>query len=139
MSIPVWVLLLFAGWTLLIMMACLGTYRLSRIISGRARASDYSFPDLEKSDWHRRASRAHLNCLETLPVYGAIVVAIVATGVASPILDRLAIAFLVARILHSFTHLLFPQTDLVTMLRFVFFSIQLLCMIWMGIFLATHA
>ncbi len=55
MSIPVWVLLGFAVWPLLTLIGSLGTYRLFRILSGRARPSDYSFPDLEKSDWHRRA------------------------------------------------------------------------------------
>ena len=139
MAVPVLVLLLFAFWTLFTMMGFIGAYRLSRIWTGRARPKEYAFPDLETSDWHRRATRAHLNCLETLAVYGAIVLAIVATGVSSPTLDRLAIVFLVARILHTLTHVFLPMRNRFVLLRFALFVVQLVCMIWMGVFTIQHA
>jgi uncharacterized MAPEG superfamily protein len=134
MTIPVWVLLLFALWTLLVLIVSVGTYRLSRIFKGQSRVREYAFPDLDKSDWHRRATRAHLNCVENLPVYGAIVVVIVISDLHSMVLDRLAVVFLAARIAQTLTHLLLPQTGRVTILRFVFFTVQLICMLWMGSF-----
>ncbi|HKJ89202.1 MAG TPA: MAPEG family protein, partial [Gammaproteobacteria bacterium] len=83
MSIPVWVLLAFAGWTLLILLATVGIYRWSRILTGRATVREWRADQEQGSDWYRRAMRAHMNCVENLPVYGAIVVAILATGLES--------------------------------------------------------
>lgn len=139
MTIPVWVLLFFAFWTLLTLVGSVGGYRLGKIFTGRARARDFSFPDLEQSDWHRRATRAHLNCVENLPVFAAIVVAMIASGVRSPTLDRLAVAFLVARILHTTAQLAFRQTGRVTTVRFGLFTIQLICMFSMGLYIVLHA
>jgi uncharacterized MAPEG superfamily protein len=139
MTIPIWVLLAFAGWTLLTLVGNLGVYRIRQIMSGRASLRTFSFPDLEQSSYHRRAMRAHLNCVENLPVYGAIAVAILATGLRSPILDRLAITFLAARMAHTLVHVAFEQRGRVTMLRFFLFTIQLVCMVWMGIFVAVYA
>src|SRR5262245_3494277 len=139
MTIPVWVLLAFAGWTLLTLIVSVGGYRLGKIFTGQVRPSQFAFPDIEQSSRHRRALRAHLNCVENLPVYGAIVVAIVATGLRSPTLDRLALIFLGARVAHTIVHLAFEQRNRVTLARFVLFVIQLVCMFWMGIFVALHA
>jgi uncharacterized MAPEG superfamily protein len=51
-----------------------------------------------------RAMRAHANCVENLPVYAAIVVAIAASGVQSPMLDTLAVVLFAARVLQTVTH-----------------------------------
>jgi uncharacterized MAPEG superfamily protein len=91
------------------------------------------------SDWYRRAMRAHLNCLENLPVYVAIVVALVATRISSPILDALAVTILVARICQSLIHLFAEQTNIVASIHFGFFFIQAICMIAMRFFAAISA
>lgn len=132
MTIPVWVLLFFALWTLLLLVVSVGVYRLSRIFTGRSSAREFAFPDLDQSDRHRRATRAHLNCVENLPVFGAIVLAITVSDLHSPLLDCLAITFLAARIMQSLIQLSFRQTGRVTMFRFGFFVVQLICMFWMG-------
>ena len=138
MSIPVWVLLLFALWTLLLLIVSVGVYRLGRIYTGKTTAREYAFPDLDQSDWHRRATRAHLNCVENLPIYGAIVLAIVVSGSRSPMLDLLAEIFLASRVIQSLIQLSFTQTGRVTMYRFMFYVVQLICMIWMGVLVIQH-
>jgi uncharacterized MAPEG superfamily protein len=138
MTIPVWVLLFFALWTLVLLVISVGVYRLWRIFTGRSPVRDYAFPDVDQSEWHRRASRAHLNCVENLPIYGAIVLAVVVSGLRSPLLDKLAITFLAARIVQSLIQLSFRQTGRVTMVRFSFFVVQLVCMIWMGMLVIQH-
>src|SRR4051812_36660898 len=110
MPIPVWVLLGFAIWTLLLLFTTVGVYRWSRILTGRVALSSWRADELQGDDWYRRAMRAHLNCLETLPVYTAIVIAILTAHVTSPILDGLAITMLGARICQSLLHLLLEQT-----------------------------
>ena len=75
----------------------------------------------------------------TLPVYTAIVVALLTAHVNSPILDGLAITILVARICQSSIHLLVEQTNTVAAIRFAFFFMQVICMIAMGILITISA
>jgi len=139
MSIPVWVLLAFAGWTLLILLATVGIYRWSRILTGRATVREWRADQEQGSDWYRRAMRAHMNCVENLPVYGAIVVAILATGLESAVLNVAALVLLGARMAQSLIHLSIPQTEVVASIRFTFFFIQVVAMFVMGIYVAVNA
>jgi uncharacterized MAPEG superfamily protein len=47
---------------------------------------------------------ARMNCIENLPVYTAIVVAVMATGLRSAAIDRLAVAMLAARVSQTLVH-----------------------------------
>jgi uncharacterized MAPEG superfamily protein len=139
MPIPVWVLLGFAAWTLFILFTTVGVYRWSRILTGRTAISAWRADEQQGGEWYRRAIRAHLNCVENLPIYTAIVVALLAAHVTSPILDWLAITLLVARICQSSVHLLVEQTNTVAGIRFAFFFVQAICMIAMGVLIAIWA
>ena len=139
MTTPVWVLLGLAAWTLLLLIMTVGVYRWSLILTGRTSIASWRADEQQGSDWYRRAVRAHMNCVENLPIYTAIVVALLATGVTSTLLDGLAITILVARILQSSIHVTFEQTNAIAALRFFFFSVQAACMIAMGVIVATSA
>ncbi len=139
MTIPVWVLLGFAFWTLITLLGSIGVYRWSRILTGHAELKEFQADVPHGDDWYRRAMRAHMNCVENLPVLAAIVLAIVASGVRSETLDILAIVLLVARVFQTITHIVFEQTNIVTGARFAFFFTQLVCMFWMGIFVVILA
>ncbi len=67
MPIPVWVLLGFAAWTLLLLFATVGVYRWSRILTGRTAIATWRADESQGSEWYRRAMRAHMNCIENLP------------------------------------------------------------------------
>lgn len=139
MTIPLWVLLGFAGWTLIVLFGTIGVYRWSRILTGRMRVAEWQADTAQGSEWYRRAMRAHINCVENLPVYGAIVVCATAAGARSGFLDALALAFMAARICQTTVHLAFTQTDFVASVRFAFFFVQALCMVAMGISVAATA
>jgi len=139
MTTPVWVLLGFAGWTILSLCASVGIYRWSRILTGRAGIQEFPADNPEGSDLYKRSMRAHANCIENLPIYTAIVIAIVVTGVQSVILDRLAIIILIARIFQTSVHILFTQTSRVVTVRFTMFAIQIACMIWMGAYIIIYS
>lgn len=139
MDITIWVLLGFAAWTIAVLLGTIGYYRWSRILTGRDQISHFQADHAGGSDWYRRAIRAHANCLESLPIYTAIVVAIMASGKAGPLLDGLAITMLAARICQTIVHITCSPTNLATGVRFSFFAIQLICMIWMGVMVATFA
>jgi len=139
MSIPAWILLAFAGWTLLILFATVGVYRWSRILTGRASVREWRADEDQGSSWYRRAMRAHMNCIENLPVYAAIVVAIMASGLSSPWLDGLAVALLALRVVHSLWHIVLEQTEVVASIRFALYFAQILVMFAMGIYVAVNA
>ena len=122
----------FAAWTLLTLFGSIGVYRWSRILTGRASIAEWRADLPQGSDWYQRAMRAHMNCVENLPVYAAIVVALMATGLQSPLMDRLAITILVARIGQTLAHIALPPTNAATSLRFALFFVQMACMITMG-------
>ena len=139
MTVPLWVLLGFAAWTLAVLMGSVGIYRWSRILTGRASVREWRADIAQGSDWYQRAMRAHMNCVENLPVYGAVVFAAFATGVSGPGLDRLALAFLAARICQSLLHVGLPQTEAIAALRFTLFFVQVVCMSAMGALVAAGA
>jgi len=68
MTVPVWMLLGFAAWTVLLLLSTVGVYRWSRILTGRVPIRDFRADQVEGEDWYRRSMRAHANCIENLPV-----------------------------------------------------------------------
>ena len=139
MSIPVWVLLAFAVWSMLVLIFTIGTYRWGLIFAGRVQVREFRADQIEGSDRYRRAMRAHLNCLENLPIYGAIVLVIVVSGAQSPALDLLALTLIGARVAQTMIHVSWEQTNLLAYLRFGFFFVQLICMFWMTALVVRHA
>jgi uncharacterized MAPEG superfamily protein len=117
MPIYVWVLAAFAAWTFLLLFGSLGARRWNRRFAG-------GFSEMGTPDWHARAMQAHLNCIENLPVFGAIALAAVAARVSTPLMDVLAIVVIVARIVQSATHVGLQPTRLTGAVRFFFFFLQ---------------
>ena len=131
MSVPVWMLLGFAAWTVLLLVATVGIYRWSRILTGTSRIASFRAGQIEGADWYQRGTRAHANCIENLPVFGAIVLALQLGNVGGTLVDGLSVAILAARIVQSLVHVCFVQTDPVVSVRFSFFSVQLISFIWL--------
>src|SRR5512139_4065084 len=125
MSVPVLMLLGFAAWTVLLLLGTVGIYRWSRILTGRVAMRDFRADQVEGEDWYKRAMRAHANCVENLPLFGAIVFALHVAGIQSPTVNYLCIAVLVARVVQSLIHVCFKQTNTAVSLRFTFFFIQI--------------
>ena len=139
MTIPQWVLLGFAGWTLTVLSGTVGVYRLSNIVARRSGFGGWRADDSQGSDWYRRAMRAHMNCVENLPVYGAIVLCATEAAATGPLLDALSLTLIGARVFQTSTHVAFEQTDRVAAIRFAFFFVQVLCMFIMGASVAMSA
>ncbi|MCB9651233.1 MAG: MAPEG family protein [Deltaproteobacteria bacterium] len=139
MTIPVLSLLGFALWTLLILFVTVGPYRWSRVLTGRASLSQWSADPGTSTGWYARAMRAHMNCIENLPVFGAIVFAVQQAHLSSPLVDGLALSVLGARVLQTTVHISLEQTDLVVGFRFSFFLVQLMAMLAMVVALLALA
>ena len=125
MTVPVWMLLGFAAWTILLLLGTVGVYRWSRILTRQGAIRDFRADHIEGRDWYRRAMRAHANCVENLPVFGAIVFALYVSGVNSLTANLVAVVILVARVLQSLVHVCFVETNTAVAVRFTFFFVQI--------------
>ena len=125
MSLSLWSLLGFAVWTQLLMVATIGVPRLLAIGQGRAAPSAFLADQVHGSERYRRSMRAHLNCVENLPVFATLVVVGALLGVADDgAFQWLALAVLPARVSQSVCHVL-SGSNRAVMLRFCFYVIQL--------------
>ena len=98
-------LLLFAAWTLALMFLYVG-YRVALVLAMKKPANSWGRDD--KADdpaFVVRAKHAHLNALENLPLFAAIVLAAVALG-KQPVVDQVAAFVLYARLAQSAVHLI---------------------------------
>jgi uncharacterized MAPEG superfamily protein len=131
-------LLGFATWTALLLLFTIGLYRWTRIFSGRVAIRNFPADAAGGEEWYRRATRAHANCIENLPVFGAIVFALHVGNVASPLIDALTVTVLAARICQSLVHVCFVHTNTVAAVRFTFFFVQFICFLWLVWLIAGH-
>jgi uncharacterized MAPEG superfamily protein len=139
MTIPMSMLLGFTTWTVLLLMATVGVYRWVKILLGRAPISSFRSDQLEGEDWYRRGTRAHANCVENLPVFGAIVLVISAIGVTGSAVNSLCTIVLIARVCQSLVHVSHVQTDAFVAVRFSFFCVQLVCFLALIVIAVSHA
>lgn len=123
-------LLLFAIWTLAMMFTS-RAYRLSQIATMKKPASTFvrGAPNHDPA-FFVRAEHAHLNCLENLPVFAAIIVVAQAMGLSATAVDPLALYFILARVAQSTTHLIGTSEPLV-MIRATLFFVQVIVMVMM--------
>lgn len=136
MSIPLLALLGFAAWTLLIVIVGVGGPRVSAVLAGKAKANAFPADQPHGSERYRRTMRAHANCVENLPIFGAVVLTAAVAGVASPLIDLLAMVYLGARVLQTLAHVSSGR-PLVVNVRFAFFLAQVVCVVWMGALVAS--
>ena len=136
MSTPIWMLLAFAAWTVLLL---LGVYRWSRILAGQTPINEFRADQVEGADWYRRSMRAHANCIENLPVFGAIVFALHVSQLGGATVSYLSITVLVARVMQSLVHICLPQTNTVAAIRFAFFFVQIVCFLALIVMVVGHA
>lgn len=133
MTLPLFTLLGFAVWTLVVLAATIGVHRWRLILTRRARINTFPADASNGPDWYQRATRAHLNCVENLPVYGALVLVATLTGHGGRVLDVLSVAVLCARVCQTLVHVVFVQTERAVSFRFSLFTVQLLAMLWMAV------
>jgi uncharacterized MAPEG superfamily protein len=112
----------FIAWALalLVLMELLRT-RL--VVLGKVAPNEFQPDNSNLSSFMQRLARAHANCVESLPVFGGLLVVALVTG-QTRITDPMAFVLLAARILQSSVHLASLSPRAVTT-RFVLFTIQL--------------
>ena len=112
----------FIAWALLLLLL-MEVLRV-RLVAKRAIAPNAFVPDnANLSRFMQRLARAHANCVESLPLFGGLMLVAVIAG-RSAVTDPLAWALLAARIVQSTIHLVSTSPFAVTA-RFAAFAVQL--------------
>jgi uncharacterized MAPEG superfamily protein len=123
MTTPLWCLLGFAAWTVVLVHA-IGAVRVVRVLRGEQAANSFASGQQHGGDRYWRANRAHLNAAENLPVFGAIVVVGHLAGLTGGAFATAAVVVVVARVLQSTIHIS-GNSNVIVNLRFSAFLAQL--------------
>ena len=118
----------FAGWTLALVFVLVNVRLLNSVSTGKALNS-FSPAGGDLDGFGQRVTRAHLNCLEVLPVAAAVILGAAVSG-NNAITDAWAMIFLWARIAQSVVHLVGTSTPLI-LIRGTFFFVQIVILaVW---------
>ena len=115
-------LCLFAGWTILLVVTLAG-FRAYYSNSSNKPLNTFAPDGADVGGLGQRLTRAHLNCLELLPVVGAVILSAAVAG-RSAVTDPLAMPLLYARVAQSVVHLISTSVAMV-LLRATLFVVQL--------------
>jgi uncharacterized MAPEG superfamily protein len=124
-------LALYALWAIALVLM-VAADRVLMVIRGQAKADSFTPGVPHGSDSYWRINRAHLNTVENLPIFAAIVLAGWVVGMETATFNRLAIVVVVARIVQSAIHIASGSVVAITF-RFTALAVQLICEIWMAI------
>ena len=133
MSASLTALLAFAAWAVFLVFIVL-LYRTGIVFAGKRRANSWPRGDKPPTDEPgviTRIGHAHLNALEGLPIFAAIILVAGAAGKFN-VTDPVAFWVVAARIAQSVTHTI-GVTHWLVFIRANFFAVQLLLyayMIW---------
>jgi uncharacterized MAPEG superfamily protein len=138
MTVGLACLLGFAAWTVLLMVVGIGAVRILKVLSGEAKPNAFPADVPHGSERYRRVMRAHANCVENLPIFGAVVITAAIVGARGGLFDQLPPIYLAARVAQSVTHVA-SGGSLAANVRFTFFVVQLVCVGWLGALLLDYA
>ncbi|MGN2249553.1 MAPEG family protein [Frateuria sp. GZRe14] len=112
----------FITWTLLLLVL-MEIVRTQLVLRGKVPANGFTPDNAGLSPFMQRLARAHANCIESLPVFGGLLIVAIATDRAS-VTDPLAYVLLGARLFQSSVHLASVSSRAVTV-RFGAFAVQM--------------
>jgi len=112
----------FITWTLLLLVF-MELIRTQLVLRGKVPANGFTPDNADLSPFMQRLARAHANCVESLPVFGGLLLVSIVTGRAS-ITDPLAYLFLACRVFQSLVHLTSLSATAVSV-RFTAFAGQM--------------
>jgi len=120
---PLWCLLGFATWAIVLVVS-IASVRAFRVLGGAQAANSFASGTQHGGDRYWRLNRAHMNTLENLPIFGAIVVVGTLAGLREGAFATAAIVVVCARVVQSCIHIA-SNTNLAVNLRFTAFLAQL--------------
>lgn len=137
MSTAITVLLAFTALTIALAVIYVG-YRTALVLSRRAPANSWTqgAPSHEDPAWVIRFQNAHLNCLENLPLYAAVVLGAYVSGQLS-LLEGLAWIYFGARVAQVLIHVISTSPTFVFLRANVWFVQLAILAYWIYALLAA--
>ncbi len=129
----------FLAWALLLLVL-MEIIRSQLVLRGKVPANGFTPDNAGLSPFMQRLARAHANCVESLPVFGGLLLVAIATD-QTRITDPLAYVFMASRMIQSLVHLASVSPVAVTV-RFSAFAVQMgigLFWAWQLLFAALAA
>jgi uncharacterized MAPEG superfamily protein len=126
MLLSEWALLGFIAWTLLVLVFGIGVIRIGKVMRREAKPNAFNPLIVHGTDGYQRCLRAHLNCVENLPLFAALVLLGAVLHVPGHLFQLAAITVLPARIVQSIVHMASGRNRAV-LIRFCAFTVQLVC------------
>jgi uncharacterized MAPEG superfamily protein len=125
----------FITWALLLLVV-MEVIRAQLVLRGKVPANGFTPDNAALSPFMQRLARAHANCVESLPIFGGLLLVAIATD-RSSITDPLAYLFLGSRVFQSVVHLASLSPTAVT-IRFTAFTMQMaIGLYWAFLLLAS--
>ena len=125
----------FIAWALLLLVL-MEVIRAQLVARRKVPANGFTPDNAGLSPFMQRLARAHANCVESLPVFGGLLLVAIVTDRTS-VTDSLAYLLLGSRIFQSLVHLASLSPIAVT-IRFTAFAVQMaIAMYWAFILLAS--
>lgn len=121
MTIPLWGLVIFIGWTIAIVVLLL-VVRIRHLSTGGS-PKDFGTPNDESLLW--RLFRVQSNLVENLPLYLGVVFLLTVRGISGTEIDSLAVTYIVFRLIHSLIHI----AGMNPIFRVLCLAIQFSCLI----------
>lgn len=114
LTVPLWGLVIFILWTILVVGLLLAA-RIRHLATGGA-VKDFATPNDDSLLW--RLYRVHANLIENLPLYLGVVFLLTVRGVSGTVVDILVEVYILFRLLHSLIHIagLNPQYRLFSLI-----------------------
>ena len=127
MTTPLWCLLGFVAWNLLLVLA-LAVTRISQVVAGRKQPNEFPAGVPHGGDAYWRLNRAHLNCVENLPLFASVIAVGTFAELKDPLFSTLSRVYLGARVAQTLAHLS-SGSSLAVNLRFTFYLVQVGCLV----------
>jgi uncharacterized MAPEG superfamily protein len=121
----------------LLVVVGIGTPRFTAIVRKQARPSSFNPAVPHGSERYQRSVRAHLNCVENLPVFATLVLLGTVLAVPDTLFQSAAFMVLPARVLQSLSHIASGRNRAI-LVRFTFYLVQLICFAVMIGLLVSH-
>jgi uncharacterized MAPEG superfamily protein len=102
------------------------------MISGKATITDFPSGTKHGTDSYWRINRAHMNTVENLPIFAALVLGGWVAGLDTPTFNLLAVVTVCARVVQSLIHIA-SGSALAINFRVTALAVQIFCEIWMGV------
>jgi uncharacterized MAPEG superfamily protein len=134
---PLWALLGYVVWTMLLVTAILGARGVA-VLHGEKKVNEFPGGVQHGGDLYWRLNRAHVNTAENLPIVAILVLVGTLVHTSSRAWNVLPLVALGARVLQSIAHVSSGSVMAVNV-RFTGFVVQYLCFAWMLVEIARGA